>query len=281
MIRIYLVILSGLLFTQCNFIDSSDAVPMILEINPADLATNFSQGANTHDIRDVWVYVDGFSIGVYELPARVPILSNNTQVEVNIFAGIRNNGTVANVIEYPFYEKLDFSYEFVPEKVVTIDPVFEYRDDAVFTIVEDFESGHIFSFDLDDNPGTFIDLDQSDAATGNSSGIMRLDSANNELEVTTFDYIDIDIVQNGNIFLEMDYKNDVEFQIGLLTVIGTLEFSEYAIILRQSEEWNKIYINLGSGLGGGVELFRLLIGSINQTGQERVVNLDNIKLIHF
>lgn len=267
--------------SSCNFFDSSDAVPMILDISEAQLVTEIEQGANTHAITDAWVYVDGFSVGVYQLPAQVPILSENEKAEIVLFAGVRKNGIQNDPIEYPFYDRIDISLDFEPGQTKDITPEFRYQEDVIFEVIEGFEVGHIFSDDVDSDPNSYIALSSAEAASGSSSGLLKLDSTATELEASIQEYLKVSDIGNGNIFLEMDYKNDLEFQIGLLTVIGNLELKEYAIILKQSEEWNKIYIDVGRGFTGGVEFYKPLIGTINTSMEEKFIYVDNIKLLHF
>ena len=46
-------------------------------IDDVEIETTVQQGLPTHGIRDVSVYADGFSIGVYNLPVDVPVLESD------------------------------------------------------------------------------------------------------------------------------------------------------------------------------------------------------------
>ncbi len=56
---------------------------------------------------DAWVFLDGQSNGVYELPRRISIVTNNS-VNISIQAGIRENGIKSAPKVYPFVDNFIF-----------------------------------------------------------------------------------------------------------------------------------------------------------------------------
>ena len=62
-----------------------DITPSWLQIDYIGLTTNVvTEGENSHGITDAWVYMDGVALGVFELPARIPVLAEGTH-EFQIF----------------------------------------------------------------------------------------------------------------------------------------------------------------------------------------------------
>ena len=71
-------------------------IPSYMSINSVTLDEN-----STHNISDVWIYIDDNLQGVYELPANFPILDEGTH-KLRVKAGIKDNGISAKRIPYPF-----------------------------------------------------------------------------------------------------------------------------------------------------------------------------------
>ena len=55
------------------------------------------------NITDAWVTMDGINLGVFELPAQIPILDEGEH-NFRISPGIKENGMSATRMIYPFYE---------------------------------------------------------------------------------------------------------------------------------------------------------------------------------
>jgi len=153
---------------SCRLTDNFDEEPMYLQINSATLAA-IPEVGNTHDIRDVWVYVDGFNVGIFELPAKVPILSAADMVSIDLRAGIRDNGIQLTARQYPFYETLNYNFDFVPNQTRELDVTFAYIDAVKFGMSEDFETSNVFSEDVDGDPLSTV-VRSTEASYGNYCG---------------------------------------------------------------------------------------------------------------
>ncbi|HOY90996.1 MAG TPA: hypothetical protein PK891_04715, partial [Bacteroidales bacterium] len=77
--------------TSCEWLDPAEQVPSYLQIDEVDLNVRPGEGSASHAINTVWVYVDGTANGVYELPAKVPLLYEGKH-ELIIMPGIKLNG---------------------------------------------------------------------------------------------------------------------------------------------------------------------------------------------
>ena len=64
------------MFTNCTLTDSEQPLPAYLEITDVSITTTQFQGDPTHKITDVWAYADNQLLGVFELPSKIPILTN-------------------------------------------------------------------------------------------------------------------------------------------------------------------------------------------------------------
>ena len=72
---------------SCNKFKGNQEIPSYIYIDTFSLMTNYQmEGAATHNITDVWVYVDDNVQGCYELPATIPLLENGTH-KLTLYAG--------------------------------------------------------------------------------------------------------------------------------------------------------------------------------------------------
>jgi hypothetical protein len=67
---------SLLIVSSCELINPVEEIPSFIQIDSFVMEDNVlaDEGSLSHDIRDAWVFIDDEMIGIYELPARIPIL---------------------------------------------------------------------------------------------------------------------------------------------------------------------------------------------------------------
>ena len=271
-----------LLMTSCSFFDNQDTLPMYFEIDEVSLQTGPGQGFNTHNIDAVSVFADGFSIGVYKLPANIPVLQTREELDLSIFGVIRNNGIAANPVQYPFYAPLDFNYEFMPGESRQLDLEFSYDDMAKVINVGDFESFNALALGFDNNPDIEF-IRSAETEFGNFCGKITVDQNNLSFQKTTFSRILRSEVIQGSIFLEMDYRNEIPFSLGILLFREDgLIVPFYKLVLTEQEEWNKIYLELSNELADNQTAeFSVLVGTPPGNSNTGSVWVDNIKILHF
>ena len=73
--RLYCVLMLAFAALSCDSIDIFDERPAYLQIDSFVLADNpnADEGSLNHNIVDAWVFIDDEMIGVFELPATIPI----------------------------------------------------------------------------------------------------------------------------------------------------------------------------------------------------------------
>lgn len=268
----------------CGLGDDFDEVPMFVEVSTIDLITAAGQPADSHAIQDVWVSIDGFSRGIFEVkpgqPAKIPVLSNGETVRVEFFAGIRSNGVTLSPFLYPFIERIVFDLEFRPEEVIPLDIVFEYKEYASFLISDDFEGATLFTEDLDDhNSALEVSSDPELVEYGNGCGKFVVTEENRLFEQATAQIYSTDVFKASNVFVELDYKSDVDFGIGYVGYFNGIKTTWVPGGGRKSDNWKKLYLDFSVFLNGGnVDEFQLLIaGASVNTG---TILIDNVKLVY-
>lgn len=272
-------------FNSCDK-NTKAEVPAFLYVDSIEIKINkASEGAPTHNITELWVYSDGKAVGVFNKGELIPIIIDDYKnPKIEIFAGIRANGSRSEIETYYLLNEILINKPLIPGEIDTISAVFQYEPDTKFVFVEDFENGNIFLKDLDGDKNTNIVNSSIDPATGKLCGRIELTEDKSVIAVTSSqEYFDLPKNTGNKVYLEIDYKNNTEFYIGIIgkEFDGTSHKVDI-IFLKQKEDWNKLYLNLtntiqNSALNSYQIYFRANHNDENTTS---VIQLDNIKLLY-
>ena len=280
-----LVLGTTFMFFSCNIGFDRAETPHYLYFKNIDLSTKLhSEGAPSHDITELWIYANGDFLGAFNKQKPIPVISNSENIELNIFAGIRANGSKQDIQLYYLLQDISFVLKYSEGKIDTLDAVFNYSDNANFVFIEDFENGNIFTNDLDGDPNTAVSVSKTDPHSGVNCGKIIMDSENSTFKVTSSaDFFQIP--QYGNVtFLELDYKCNSDMIIGLTgkDLNSGQEYSNDIIYLTEQENWNKLYLNLTSTIqNSGLGLYKIYFKSEHDTKNDKTeISLDNIKLLY-
>ena len=110
-------------------------VPAYLSVPAYTLTTTTDEGSASHKITDVWVFVEGQSIGAYQLPSLIPVVGVGP-TELDFFPVIKENGILAFSIMYPFYTKTDTVIDLQPNETIELDLTTSYQEDINFAVIE-------------------------------------------------------------------------------------------------------------------------------------------------
>ena len=270
--------------SSCSLTDTDQPIPSYLVIDEVTVTTNPNEGEPTHKISDVWIFADNQLLGVFTIPAKVPILTTNTTTNITISPGFRNNGEQSRSFIYNLMNSVTIEPELAPGESITVDPNFTYKSEAIFDFVEGFEgTSNIFSLNLDEDELTNLTNSTEEAASGSKSGSISLTNENSLINVATmFEYNRADNAGTDT-YLEMDYKNDVPFIVGVMYTQDGLTTQEGLIVLAPKNDWNKIYVDFTAILSSPeIDTYRVFfstdIAELNETTGK--VYLDNLKFIH-
>lgn len=262
-----------------------DKVPSYLEIPGVDVSTTPQQGAPTDRITDAWVSVNDELLGVWELPARIPALYEGN-VEVRVVPAIKRNGMYDDRLRYPFYTPYIADVELVRNAGRSISPVVTYTNATSFWI-EAFE-----------DPGTLLNLAPASdtllmrftpaehpdiVQDGSPCGGFVLDAANRYIRVFTDEDFE---VYGGPVFLELDYRADIQFTVGAQYVFNGVPTAQPYVFVAPTRTvsgntvWNKIHIDLSPVYNTAVSQRDFFIEATLPEGSAAgAVYLDNIKLL--
>ncbi len=281
-LKILFITVCALSFSACSFFDGFDADPMYFSFSEdPSLVVSAGQGEDTQGILGVSVYADGFNVGVFDLPADVPVIDEDAETVIDILPVVRNNGQGDNPIEYPFYESISFSRAFNPGESFAVSPEFKYKDGLNFLYLEDFEGQHRITEDIDGSD-TVVIQKVNDPRSGQFSGAITTSEANPFFEKATLNTFSSADINNTLVYLELDYKNEIPFRVGIIGIAGNQAQRVYKIQLNSSEDWNKLYLDLTPEiLTNQYTSYKLLISNLPNDTDYGTVQFDNIKLITF
>ncbi len=264
-------------------------VPAYLHIKAPQFTTKAdgTQGLNSSDFKDYWVFESGIFKGSYAIPSEFPLQKTGKAV-IRIGAGIKKSGQEEQRLIYPIVKNFIDTIDFKPNQTDTISPEFSYQDNAVFKLMEDFDQN---GFSLEFNPAfkipgdTLIKYNGEDAfLKGNYSGkiVLANDSSIMELYTPVLNRLP----KFTPTYLELDYRNDLPFTLGMYaTEIDGSVKQIPLIVLTPKTKWNKLYLDLETEiayypLGTQFRFFLRFSNNFVAPVQNPKVLIDNFKLIY-
>lgn len=267
---------------------NKEVIPSYIYVDEVKVQGLLNSDIVSNNIYFLSVYVGDEYLGNFPLPALIP--TNQTgDKEVRVYAGIKDNGIKSSLILYPFYEKLTFSHNFSSSRIDTLSLKFKYKDNTKITVLENFEVSNIFQEKLTTSHPYGLEIDTENAKYGSRCGKMHLEVDYPILEVATEDkYEDIPI-DGSAVYLEIDYKNEAIFHIGILGFDQGVPKPNSVVGVNPKEDWHKIYVDVGYVINKTkYGLYSLLLGALlprdefgNITKDSADIYIDNVKLIHY
>lgn len=281
MYKLTCLLLAALLI-GCDVINPADPIPAYISIDEITVDPVAGTGTTRQKFGEVWLYVNDNLQGVYSIPALIPLIGEG-EVELLCFPGIRVNGIQSAADFYPFFEPFNINVSLVPEETIVLDMHTRYRSNVTIAYLEDFESSHRLTDDLDDDPETSVERITNGAFEGIGSGHIVLNDTSDFIQVASIPLL-TDLPVNGTpVYLEMHYKNNVPFSVGLVGHGTGIEPATVSIlVLFEQEDWNKTYVELSPALfASQLEAYQLLFTSAHDTALvQSEIFLDNLKLVH-
>jgi len=286
-------ILSGLIYLilLCSCIKNNPD-PSWIEVGTWTINANPNLGGDegelNHNISEAWVYINDEIIGVFEVPFKIPVLKNG-ECNIKIYPAVKNNGISATKKIYPFLKPYEINANLIQNETLAINPATMYHDNLNFW-VEDFED---ISIALENDPNTsaanyIVSNDQLQSFNGNYYGKVNLNSTDSSwIAYTTAQKY---LPYGQEIYLEIDYKNDINVVTGLIAISQNGIVNNPHIQLNAQADtatvWKKIYIDLRelvNNQASGSYFEQSFMAQLDlENGQSSgEICIDNIKLIHF
>jgi hypothetical protein len=269
------------LLASCNLINPAEPLPGYLQVEPFTVQASAAYGSGSNRITDVYVVVDNVSLGAYSLPALFPVLETGYR-RVTLSPGIMVNG-ISNLRGlYPFYESYSVDVLLEPGQRLRLDPVVQYGD-ATVSWLEDFENAGFSLEATSSSQAPLTGFPAGDPAIyeGGNSGRVELASPATVFDlVTTGDFV---LKTNTYIFLEIDYRCNNAFGIGVSGNFGSTTQRRAVVIVNPKETWNKLYVDLSAGVASAPNAINYkvyLAGERDPAVTAAYFYFDNLKLLH-
>lgn len=270
-------------FWGCSKEDLESSVPGYLYIDTIHLTTDeISQGNNRAAFTDAWVFVDNEPLGVFPLPATVPVLDAATH-KISIRAGIAENGIDALRSAYPKLVPFDTTISLLPNRTSAFQPRVRYLNSAQFVQLENFDGGSVSLESIQTNGAPIrISIAGDPNVLDGAAGVVDLDATQPGFQLATSDTFLLPTSVSS--YIEMNYRCDVEFTVGVIvsSTGGTVSFNSL-VTLRPTTTWKKVYVNVAD-LGGvqtdatGYKLW--LSGTKPSSVSQASLYFDNIKVLY-
>jgi hypothetical protein len=278
------------LWQGCYKFSGNQEVPAYLQINSISIQTSyFDQGTNSSNITDAWIYVDDVMVGGFELPAHFPVLAEGKH-KLEIRPGIKLNGISSTRVPYPFYKPIIYeSRTFIPEITDSLrDISTTYYPNTTFQWMEDFEGSDISFYEPassdtaikrtspENNPDAFL------SSNSHYSGRISLTEDKPEYIGYSFNSFPMPESQGTSILLELNFKTNNFVTVGLLMQTSGSFTEVPLVILGHTDEWKKIYINLGPNisLNSTANDYKVVFRAGLESGMtDAQILLDNIKIV--
>jgi hypothetical protein len=272
----------ALCLAGCDLINPSEPIPAFIRVDEILVDPVGGTGTTAQQFEEVWVYLDGNLRGAYSLPAVIPLLVNGP-AEILMFPGIRVNGVRSHANFYPFFEPLEQNFDLVPGETQTVQVRTRYRSTTTIAYLEDFETGNSLTDEIDGDVNTIAQRVTTGAYEGSGCGLINLNADADYIQVATQPLMTNLPVNGTPVYIELHYKNNVEFAIGLIGHIQGLPPTQATIlILRPQEDWYKVYVDLSPALNASqLQAYQLVFSAVHDsTLTQSQVFMDNLKVVH-
>jgi len=282
LIQLLFILFIGCVFFGCNNY-SQQPVPTYIHVDSFSFKQTYGFGVTTHQITAVWAYYNNSPIGSFDLPATFPVIATgNGTLELSPAIAIDGLNSLMGV--YPFYKIDTFNFTAQPGKIITHEPSTQYYSDAIDTPISNFKFGRT-GFAVWEATGTPMTIVTTDSLTINGSPVgcitLNAGTVDSVIDSSTSAF---SIPTNTPAFIEIDYKCDVPFAMGLQTNLDGIYTSPYYIGgVYPSNTWQKFYLSVADFAAQykGTS-YNFYIKAVLPYGQSSgKIYLDNIQLLHF
>jgi hypothetical protein len=271
------LLIVSLFFQCCNIVNPAERVPTYVRVDSFHMENN--ESAN---ITAVWAYYNNNPIGVFDLPATIPVVANESG-SLQLAPGIAVSGQNNQMAPYPFYTIDQSSLIAQPGKIVYYTPKTGYYPGIKQQLIADFNFGLVpFVLKEGNIQMVAVNADSLTFQPGNWAGAIFL----NNVGDSSVDSSKIPLtIPPGESFIELNYNSTVPFFVALKPVEGTLTIDPVALvgINPNGGKWQKFYINVqGFATKYPASQYYLYIKAVLGDGKSNGrLLLDNIKLVTF
>lgn len=262
----------------------TDNVPTYIDIPAVSVVATDQEGGNTSKITDAWVTIDERSVGVWELPARIPVIGDGPH-SISVTAGVKRNGAFDDRLRYPYYTIWRSTVQLKAASSATVEPVVRYEASTIWSERFNLAGSQLLANSQSDTTLLLISPSSRPDAVldGTQVGGFVLDAEHDFVALET----DQDFpAAYGPAYLELDYSTDINLTIGLTYVEdGSTRYEPWVILVPTvavgSIGWNKVYVDLTDYFNRtGISGRDIYIGAQLSGGRtSAAAYFDNLKIV--
>lgn len=273
---LFLLVLSWM-GTSCKKKDSGP-VPTYVHVDSFSFNAQSAptRVATSHQITAVWAYYNNNPVGVFDLPADIPVITDGTSGQLTLRPAVAMSGLNNFMVQYPFYTSDISTLTSQPGKTVNYIPTTTFASAARFQIISTFDSSTGPRFVAVDGS---VPLKVSVGENGSIALSMPVDTMSEDSSSTRF-MID----QGKEAFIEFDYKNTIPFAVGLrANIAGSIYFKYYLGGVYASDHWQKFYLSVRDFAAQykGDDYNMYIKASLPDGTNSGTVLIDNVQLVYF
>jgi len=268
---------------SCDVINPEEEIPSYLKIASFELEETFDEETFGLGSKIVAanVLVDGETAGVISIPGKIPVFAEG-DVTITLDPLVQENGADNFLQIYPFFERIETSVTLTRQDSIEINPKTKYSTGNFFRGSTFSGSDEFFTEDIDGNGFTQLIISPVGGQAGEGSiGRIVLNADNAYYEAATSASSPIDISNATQVWLEVQYKSDVDFIFGVQG-LDNVNLREFGV--RAKDVWNTIYFDAASFLfSSGTTNFQLTMTAslpLSWSGDDAEILIDNVKLIY-
>lgn len=281
LLSVILIVLGSM--SSCDLINPEEQIPSFLCIDTIAINPTSLQGTDDHDIVDAWVFENEKLVGVYELPAVVPILKSG-ESDIRIRPGVKVNGQVGSRWAVEFLEDYIGTIELFEDSVVCVNPTLTFKPNVVIPWQEDFESSSLITLTATDLSQENVLVITGEEAYQSKTALLRLPAGEDFFECKSAEAFPLPDA-GASVILEFTYKCNHVFNVGLLSGNSSTTVQTPILQINPTDEWKHIYVSLTQTASaiftatGHAPFFWY----IREEGMddEIKVYIDNIRVLHF
>lgn len=257
------------------------ATPAYIKIDRINFYTNGEEGAPSHGIEMVNVFINDNSVGIYQLPCEFPVLQTGTQ-KIDVRPMIKEMAREGFKL-FSLTDVYDTVVTIEAQQTIQLFPEFRYVNNRELVWIEDFNDlvsslnirlGTLDTMIIENLPSISLD----------GTPYIKLDLGVGEtfFEIETQDLFALP-GDGRDVYLEMDYRSNMQFTLGVIANSPSeVVFIPSVTPFSTNDGWRKAYIQLRDELRNQRPntRFKIYLRGINNQVDRPLLYFDNFKLIY-
>jgi hypothetical protein len=267
----------------CSVIDPAERTPTYVHIDSIAFVNSPVIGSASQKIGHAYLYYNNQSLGAYDLPCTVPVLTEEGGGTLQVLPGVDLNGLGGYTVPYPFFQADTLRIGHAPGGVLPVAPKTYYNSVARLIWSDAFDGNTQFRYYTGENPEDSLRITSQpgEVFEGSGSGHLRLAPGASTSESATPYTVSIPLVPTSDSYIEINYRGTATLAVGIVTASAAKP--EY-FLFRPRAGWNKVYIQtrtfVAQHSGGN---YNILLAARQPEGSTAGgdVYVDNLKVISY